>query len=124
MERVNELIRQEISELVQRQVRDPRIPGLVSVTDVRVSPDLGHAVVYVSAPGTDAERAAALGGLRHSSGFIKRELRSRINLRKVPDLDFRLDEAIQQGLRINDLLREAGLEADIEPDVDAQDQSD
>lgn len=123
MERVNELIRQEISELVQRQVRDPRIPGLISVTDVRVSPDLGHAYVYISALGSDVERAAALNGLRQASGFIRRELRSRVDLRKVPELDFRLDEAMQQGLRINELLREVGIDADTGEGADSGNQS-
>ncbi len=109
--RVNELLRAEISELLLREVKDPRVSrGMVTITEVRVSPDLRHAVVYVSHLGTDAERREALEGLKNSAHFLHRELVHRLSLRNVPELVFKFDPSIERGARLAELINQVGAE--------------
>lgn len=106
-DRVNELMRSEISELLLREVKDPRLSqGLVSITEVEVSPDLRRATVYVSHLGTDEERRDALTGLEKASPFLHRELSRRLDMRHVPDLLFRFDPSIERGARLASLIHE------------------
>jgi ribosome-binding factor A len=102
--RLRELLRAEISAIVQKEMKDPRI-GFVSVTDVEVSPDLRHAKVFVSILGDEAAKAKTMAGLANAQGFIRTELGGRIRLRRVPELLFRLDESIEHGARVQRLLR-------------------
>lgn len=102
-ERVADLLQEEISDLLQREVRDPRLE-FVTVTAVKVSSDLCHAWVYVSLLGSEEEQQAALVGLQHAAGFLRHELGARLSLRRVPDLAFVLDESIERGQRILELL--------------------
>jgi len=101
--RVAELIHQEISLLIQRQVRDPRL-GSITVTGVEVTQDLRLAHIYVSVMGGDYEAAQALVGLKSAAGFFRHELGSALSLRFVPELSFRLDKTLEQGLHIDQLL--------------------
>ena len=104
--RVNELLRAEVSELILREVKDPRVTeGLITITEIRVSPDLRHATVFVSHMGTDEEREHALAGLQHAAPFLHRELMHRLKMRAVPDLVFRFDPSIERGARLADLIR-------------------
>lgn len=106
-ERVNELLRAELSELIQREVKDPRVSrGLLSLTEVQVSPDLRHATVYVSHLGTDDERRDALSGLQHSAHFLHRELMRRLSMRNVPELVFKFDPSIERGARLASLINQ------------------
>jgi ribosome-binding factor A len=102
-ERVADLIRAELSQLVLRELHDPRIK-LASVTSVTVSPDLSHAVVRISALGTEEERLATVEGFRHAKGFLRTELAHRLRLRVTPDLLFELDRGAEHSQRISDLL--------------------
>jgi ribosome-binding factor A len=106
IQRVNELIREEISELLRREVNDPRISGLISVTEVVTSPDLRHARVYVSTMGTDEEKKQVEEGLAAASGFIRRLLGERISLRYVPELSFQRDDSIERGSRLLEIIKE------------------
>ena len=109
--RVNELLRAEISELLLREVKDPRVSrGMVTITEVQVSPDLRHAVVYVSHLGTEAERKEALEGLKNSAHFLHRELVHRLSLRNVPELVFKFDPSIERGARLAELINQVGAE--------------
>ena len=108
--RLNELIRQELAELLRREMRDPRLAALISVTEVDTSPDLALSHVYVSVLGTDDETTQALRALRHASGYLRRELGDRLRLRRVPTLDFRLDPSLARGARVMELLRQIGEE--------------
>jgi ribosome-binding factor A len=109
--RVGELLRAEISELLLREVKDPRVGrGMVTITEVRVSPDLRRAVVYVSHLGTESERAEALEGLQHSAPFLHRELVHRLSLRNVPELVFRFDPSIERGARLAELIEQVRAE--------------
>ena len=104
IERVNHLIRQQISELLQRQVKDPRLGGLVSITEVVTSPDLKYARVFVSCLCSDEEKKKILDTLVSASGFLHNELSKRLRLRHVPQLDFRWDDSIEKGARILGLI--------------------
>lgn len=104
IERVNNLIRQEISEMLQRQVKDPRLGNFISITEVSTSPDLKYARVFVSSIRSDEERQKVLGVLAAASGFFRSELAKRLRLRRVPELSFHWDDSIEHGARILELM--------------------
>lgn len=107
VERVAAQLREEISLIIVRDLKDPRI-GMASITDVKLSPDLRNATVKVSVVGEQDARQAAIDGLEHAKGFIRRELGVRLtNLRFAPDLHFQLDEGVAYSVRVSQLLREA-----------------
>ncbi len=105
-ERINNLIRQEISDLLRRQVRDPRLGTFISVTKVITSADLRHAKVLVSVLGDEAKRKEVLDGFGAASGFFRRELAHRLILRRIPELSFHADDSIEQGAKILKLINE------------------
>jgi ribosome-binding factor A len=107
LERINELLKEEISDLIANELKDPRLSGLVSVTEVETTPGLEYARVYVSVLGDAAQREQTLGALQHASGFFRRLLGERVKLRQIPELTFRFDDSIERGDRIMRLLREA-----------------
>lgn len=107
MRRVGDLLRQEISEIMQRRMKDPRL-GFLTVTAVEVSPDLRYAKVYVSNPGSEEELAGRVKVLAGAAGFIRNELFKRITLKFIPELSFRADRSIEHGIKISKLLRELG----------------
>lgn len=113
-EKVKEFIKEELSLILQREVRDPRI-GFVSVTDVEVSQDLRHARIFVSVLGTDEEKAATMEGLGSAARYIRRALGQRLQMRFTPDLSFRLDESIERGSRVMKLLGEVTHDAHDKP---------
>ena len=102
-DRMADLLRAEISDLLLRSVHDPRIK-LVSVTDIDVSPDLRRAVVRVSLLGGEEERQATLAALRHAKGFLRTELSHRLRTRVTPELVFELDRGAEHSQKISDLL--------------------
>jgi ribosome-binding factor A len=109
--RLRELFKEETSAILQRNMRDPRI-GFVSVTDVELSPDLRHARIFVSVYGDAEAKARTMEGLRSAEGFVRTELAHRIRLRYTPEVSFRIDESIEQGDRVNRLLRQVTKERD------------
>lgn len=100
MERVNGLLREEIAGLLASQVNDPRLKGLITVTQVRTASDLRSARVYVSVMGNDAIRQEALEGIQSSASYLRRELRNRVSLRYVPFMTFVLDDAMVEADRL------------------------
>src|SRR5439155_18399040 len=94
-DRVDELLRQEISALLAKEVADPRI-GFATVTDVETSPDLRHARVWVSVIGQEADRRATLRALEHAMPFVRRELGRRLHIRRIPEFSVRMDESIER----------------------------
>ena len=100
---VAELLHEEISRIIQRETKDPRL-GFVTITGVEVSPDLRQARVYVSVLGDDAEAKSALAGLASATRYFRSLLRASLSLRYIPDLSFKLDTSLEQGLRIDALL--------------------
>jgi ribosome-binding factor A len=103
--RISALIRQEISELLQREVADPRL-GFVTVTDVETSSDLRQVHIYVTFLGDSQKQNESLKALRKATGFLRHELAQRVYLRYVPDLNFHLDPSLEQGQRIDGILQE------------------
>jgi ribosome-binding factor A len=113
-EKVEEFIKEELSEILRREVRDPRI-GFVSITDVEVSADLRHARVFVSVLGDEEAKTATMDGLRSAVGYIRRELGGRLQLRHTPEIVFKLDESIERGARVNKLLGDVAKESHAHP---------
>jgi ribosome-binding factor A len=105
-ERLNDQLREEISDLVQHQLKDPGIAGLVGIVEVDVAPDLSHARVFVSVLGSEEERASTMRALGKSAGFLRRELLRRLRIRRIPELAFLPDDSIERGARILSLLDE------------------
>ncbi len=99
-ERASKLIQREISGLLEREVNDPRLGRLISVTEVTLSPDLKQARVFVSTMGSDANKEDMLAGLHDAAGFLRRELASHLKLRYAPELSFHYDDSIERGARL------------------------
>jgi ribosome-binding factor A len=106
IERVNSLIRHELSELLQRQVKDPRLGNFISVNAVDTSADMKYAKVFVSRIGSQEEKQETLGVLASASGFLRRELTKRLRIRRVPELSFQWDDSIERGDRVSRLIDE------------------
>ncbi len=104
IERLNSLIRRDVSELVRYEVKDPRVSGVVSVTRVNTSADVQHARVYVSVYGTLREKENTIAALQSAAGFIRRQLRGRLETRQVPVLRFILDDTLTEGNQMLDLI--------------------
>lgn len=102
---VGEFLREELTDIIRREVKDPRI-GFMSVTRVDVTPDLRHAAVYISVLGTDDERADTLTALRSAAGFIRHHLKPRLRMRQIPELEFRDDRSMEHAEHIARTLRE------------------
>ena len=102
---VGEFLREELTDIIRREVKDPRI-GFMSVTRVDVTPDLRHAAVYISVLGTDDEREETLKALRSASGFIRHHLKPRLRMRQIPELEFRDDRSMEHAEQIARTLRE------------------
>jgi ribosome-binding factor A len=107
IERIAEEIRNEVSLMLAGELKDPRLAVAINVTEVRVSPDMRQARIFVQISGAPAERAATLEGLGAARGFIRHELIERLHLRRAPEVFFVLDETDDNARRIEELLREA-----------------
>jgi ribosome-binding factor A len=105
-ERVGEEIAHEINAMLAGELKDPRLEGSVVASEVRVQPDMKHARVFISVKGTNKEQSDAIKALEHASGFIRRELVERLQLRRVPELHFALDLSQEHVERIEQLLKE------------------
>ena len=112
IERINALLRQEVSRLLATELRDPRLSSLVSVTHVETSADLGSARVYVSVLGDQSAKTNTLRGLSSASGFIRRNMRQHLSLRTVPSVAFYLDESIERGDEVLRLIDDAAADPD------------
>lgn len=104
-ERVAEQVHQELSQIIQRHLRDPRL-GWATVTRVDMSPDLCYAKVFISVFGETAAQEASLGVLEKAAPFLRGELGRRIRLRQTPELQFRLDHSLEHSQRVQELLNE------------------
>ena len=107
LDRVNQLIKEEISMVLQRELKDPRL-GFVTVSEVETANDLRLAKVFVSVLGDEAQWAASLAALKSARGFIRHWLRGHLDLRVTPELDFRPDRSMAHAARIQELLKQLG----------------
>ena len=105
-DRVAEQIRREIAELVRVEVKDPRV-GMVSITDVEVTPDYAHAKVFFSTLAGSQTVDAVLEGLQKASGFLRRELGKRIRIHTTPQLHFVFDQSLERGADLSKLIEQA-----------------
>ena len=106
-ERIGEEIAHEINAMLAGELKDPRLEGNVSVSEVRVQPDMKHARIFVTVRSNDLkEQTGAIEALEHAAGFIRHELVERLQLRRLPDLHFTLDTSEESAERIENLLKE------------------
>jgi ribosome-binding factor A len=103
LRRVDEAVRQVLSDAVTGDLKDPRV-GFVTVTAVRTTPDLRHARVFVSVLGDAPERQATLDGLRSAHGFLQRRVAGELRLKHTPTLSFEYDDSVERGMRISQLI--------------------
>lgn len=103
-DRISEEVKRELSVVI-RELKDPRITAMVSVIGVRVTKDLKFAKVHVSVMGSEKEQKAALDALKSAAGFIRREIGSSVRLRITPEFTFVLDNSIEYGAHINEVLK-------------------
>ncbi len=106
LNRISEQMKKEISAIIMNELKDPRIAEMSSVIYVKVTPDLKFAKVYVSVFGSDEEKLITLKGLKSASGFIRKKLGEYMKLRNLPEIHFEIDESIEHGARINQILNE------------------
>jgi ribosome-binding factor A len=120
--RVEEQLKRLLSELVRREIKDPRV-GLITITTVEVSRDLTHARIYFTPFAGIGDSDAALEALRHAAGYLRIQVRNQMRLRAAPELDFQLDDSIERGARLSSLISDA-VESDrsrhVEPEPDKE----
>jgi ribosome-binding factor A len=103
--RINEEIRRELSNIIQNEIKDPRLTAMVSITQVDVTKDLRYAKVYVSLFGKDDEKVNTLSALKSSAGFMRKEIGHRVNLRYTPELIIEIDNSIERGMHMDSLFQ-------------------
>ena len=103
-DRISEEVKRELSAVI-RELKDPRLPNMVSVIAVRVTKDLKFAKVYISIMGDDKVQNDGIAALKSASGFIRREIGHRLNLRNTPEFTFELDNSIEYGAHINEIIK-------------------
>jgi ribosome-binding factor A len=114
-DRINGLLRQEISELLSRELNDPRLSGVVSITKVETSGDLRYARVFVSVLASRDDKETVLSGISSASKFMRRELGERLSLRYIPELSFILDESLEEADHIFRLMDRLSTEVPLDP---------
>lgn len=112
-ERINEELKKEISHIINYELKNPNVTGMISVTRASITPDLKYAKIYVSILNSKNIKET-LAGLKKSSGFIRSEIAKRINLRITPELIFELDDSIEYGAKIDSILKD--IMKDIKPE--------
>ena len=110
---VGDEMQKVLSRIIGNDVKDPRIPLLTSITEVKMSPDLTHATCFVSVFGDEKTKSDCLKAIEHAKGFIRREMCKYINLRVAPELHFQLDNSLEDAAYMNDLIDKT-LQDDIE----------
>ena len=106
LNRISEQMKKELSSIIMNEIKDPRVSTMCSIISVKVTPDLKFAKAYVSVYGNDEDKKTSLQGLKNASGFIRKKLGERMKLRNLPEIHFEIDESIEHGARINQLLSE------------------
>ena len=103
-------IQKELAQMIMRELNDPRLPSITSITRVKVSTDLSIADVYVSIMGTPGQQSAGLNALKHSAGLMRTKLTKQLTLRQAPFLKFHIDEGLKKELEVMDLLDQVAKE--------------
>ena len=116
-DRVSVLIQRELSDIIQRELKDPRV-GFCTISQVQVSTDLRYADVKVSVVGDKRQKQNSITGLKSAAGFLRREVVQRIGLRHAPELRFELDDSVDQLMRIDHLLKRIHTQEEISSATD------
>lgn len=115
--RINGEVQRELSRIISREIKDPRICSMTSVVAVEVAPDLKTCKAYISVLGDEKAQADTLAGLKSAEGYIRRELARTINLRNTPEIRFVMDQSIEYGVNMSHLIdKVTGNEAEVESD--------
>ncbi len=124
--RINEEVKKELSNIIRNELKDPRIHMMTSVVSVEVAPDLKTCKAYISVLGSEEEAKDTLAGLKNASGYIKTKLARTVNLRNTPEIIFRLDQSIEHGIHITNLLDQiyAGEKTEDAEDVEESEELD
>jgi len=112
-DRISALMQREISDILQNEIKDPRV-GFCTVMNVEVSADLRHAKVHVSIMGDEAKCQSSMAGLENAAGFIRREIGQRLSLRYTPEIRFIRDKSVDYILTVDKLLKEIKTENNVE----------
>ena len=102
--RINQEVQKELSQIIRKEIKDPRIAMMTSVTKVEVAPDLKTCKAYISVLGDDKAKSDTILGLRNAEGYIRRLLAKNVNLRNTPEIIFVLDESIEYGVNMSKLI--------------------
>lgn len=103
-DKVRKALMKEISDIIRKDVKDARISGIVSVTDVEIKQDLSHAKVYVSVYGSEAEKEQTMIALEENKSVVRKEVGRRIRLRHTPEIEFRGDDSLERGTKLTQLI--------------------
>lgn len=122
-DRLNSLLKEVISEVIKRDVRNPHVNELVTVTRVQISKDLHYAKVYISVIGTEQDKAETLDALKSAAGFIAVQSSQKVVMRYFPELTFKLDDSVDKHMRIEELLGEISKERKTRQQLDENDDS-
>ena len=104
LEKVNQLIREDLSQMLQRECKDPRLSGYISINSVNTTPDLAHARVLVSCVCEENRKQEILDALSHSAGYFRSSLSKKLKMRRVPELHFLWDDSIERGAHLIQLI--------------------
>ena len=115
LDRVEEACKEELSEILQRETKDPRV-GFVTITAVKVTPDLRHARVYVSILGTEEEATQSLAGLESARGYLRARLGKHMRLKYLPEIEFIRERVAEEALHLSELMEKAREESGEEDD--------
>ncbi len=116
LSKLSEQIKKEISKIIQNEIKDPRVPMLTSVVAVEVTRDLRYAKVFISVFGDENKKSECIEGLKSASGYIRKEVGSRMNIRYIPELIFEIDRSIEYGMHIDKVIKEMKKNNDTSPD--------
>lgn len=108
--RISEEVKRELSDIIMHDLKDPRITGMISIVNLKVTKDLRYAKVYISIYGSDEDKKNAIDGLRNAAGFLRKEIGRRVQLRYTPELIFEMDDSIEQGIYISNLIEKLNKE--------------
>lgn len=104
-EKLRQVLKEEISEILRREIKDPRL-GFFTIIDAEITSDLQHAKIFVSILGTEEERKQSMDVLKHAQHFVRQEFGKRVRIKTLPDIQFKMDETVDKGVRILELLEE------------------
>lgn len=104
--RIAEQVQRELSDIIRLELKDPRV-GMITLTDVEMTPDSAHARVYFTLLGDASRIEEAQAGLQHAAGYLRTELAHRLKIRTVPQLHFKYDASVERGMRLHQLIETA-----------------